>query len=76
MFAVVSANIVNALGDWLLIYGHWGFPAMGIEGSGWSTFLARVYMALVLAGTLLWVETKRKNARHSLRIDMYAYGRC
>src|SRR5262249_19214567 len=30
MFALVSANLVNAFGDWVLIYGHLGFPAMGI----------------------------------------------
>ncbi len=55
-FALVSANIVNALGDWALIYGHLGFRAMGIEGSGWSTCFARIYMASVLAITYFWTE--------------------
>src|SRR6266852_2197708 len=59
MFALVSANIVNAVGDWALIYGHLGFRAMGITGSGWSTCFARIYMAGVLGITLLWVESKR-----------------
>jgi multidrug resistance protein, MATE family len=59
MFALVSANIVNAFGNWVLIYGHLGFRAMGITGSGWSTCWARIYMALCLAVTLLWVESKR-----------------
>jgi MATE family multidrug resistance protein len=59
MFAMVSANIVNAVGDWALIYGHLGLPAMGITGSGWSTCFARIYMAGVLAVTLFWVESKR-----------------
>lgn len=59
MFALISANIVNAVGDWALIYGHLGFRAMGITGSGWSTCFARIYMAGVLALTLLWVESKR-----------------
>lgn len=36
-FALVSANIVNAVGDYALIYGHLGFRAYGIVGSGWST---------------------------------------
>ena len=63
MFALISANAVNAIGDWILIYGHLGFPAMGTTGSGWSTCIARVYMALVLLGTLFWVESKRKIAR-------------
>src|SRR5580700_7143800 len=59
MFALVSANIVNAIGNWVLIYGHLGFRAMGITGSGWSTCMARGYMALCLAITLFWVESKR-----------------
>jgi multidrug resistance protein, MATE family len=59
MLAVVSANIVNALGNWILIYGHLGVPAFGITGSGWSTCASRVYMALFLAATLVWVESKR-----------------
>lgn len=62
MFALVSANIVNAVGDWVLIYGHWGFRAEGITGSGWSTCFARIYMLLVLAITLAWVEANRKSA--------------
>jgi MATE family multidrug resistance protein len=59
MFALVSANFVNAVGNWALIYGHLGFRAIGIPGSGWSTCMARVYMALCLAITVLWVESKR-----------------
>ena len=57
-FALVSANIVNVVGDWMLIYGHLGFRAYGIVGSGWSTCFARIYMALVLALTLWWVERR------------------
>jgi multidrug resistance protein, MATE family len=47
-FALISANIVNAVGDWVLIYGHWGSPAFGVAGSGWSTCVSRIYMAAVL----------------------------
>jgi MATE family multidrug resistance protein len=70
MFAVVSANLINALGNWALIYGHLGFRAMGITGSGWSTALSRVYMVFVLALTLVWVERKRpRSERNQIRID-------
>jgi MATE family multidrug resistance protein len=77
MFALVSANIVNAFGNWVLIYGHLGFRPMGITGSGWSTCWARIYMALCLAITLLWVEAKRVQPgwMGAVRIDvrrMYA----
>jgi MATE family multidrug resistance protein len=71
MFALISANIVNAVGDWVLIYGHLGFPTMGIAGSGWSTCIARIYMAGVLVVTLLWVESQRSLPKwaHVIRID-------
>lgn len=60
MFALISANLVNVIGNWALIYGHLGFPAMGITGSGWSTCIARIYLVVVLLITLLWVESRRK----------------
>jgi multidrug resistance protein, MATE family len=43
MFALVTANIVNAIGNYFLI------PGYGVEGAGWATFGARVYMASTLA---------------------------
>jgi len=48
MFALISANLVNLVGNWALIYGHLGLPAMGTVGSGWSTCIARSYMMTVL----------------------------
>ena len=48
MFALVSANVVNAAANWVLIYGHLGFPALGVTGSAWATLIARAYMATVL----------------------------
>lgn len=38
--AIVS--VVNIVLDYILIFGHWGFPAMGIEGAAWATLLAEV----------------------------------
>ena len=55
-FALVTANLINAFFNWVLIYGKWGFPAMGTVGSGWSTAIARTYMAAVLVGYLLWYD--------------------
>ena len=71
-FALVSANVINLLGDWALIYGHLGMPAMGIVGSGWSTCFSRIYMAAILLITLLWVESKRKKEtwKGALRLEL------
>lgn len=58
-FALISANVVNLLFDWVLIYGHWGFRAYGVAGSGWSTFLARCYVMVVLFATIVWHDRKQ-----------------
>jgi multidrug resistance protein, MATE family len=42
MFALVTANIVNVVGNSILI------PQYGVEGAGWATVASRVYMALFL----------------------------
>lgn len=53
MFALVSANLINAAVNWALIYGHFGLPALGVAGSAWATVLARCYMAAVLLLAIL-----------------------
>jgi multidrug resistance protein, MATE family len=70
MFALVSANVVNAFANWVLIYGHFGFPAMGVAGSAWSTVLARCYMAAVLLIAILrrdrWTWSDLRAVRRGL----------
>jgi len=69
-FALVTANIVNAVFNWLLIYGKLGFPAMGTVGSGWSTAIARVYMAAVLIGYLFWYDRKHRTELLKTPVDV------
>jgi multidrug resistance protein, MATE family len=57
-FAVVSANVINFGGNWLLMYGNWGAPRLGLVGSGISTALSRVYIAMVLGVALLRDEER------------------
>jgi MATE family multidrug resistance protein len=56
MFALLSANAVNVLVNWLLIFGNWGLPALGVEGAGWATFFSRVYMFGVLGAFVIYKE--------------------
>lgn len=46
MIIALLANIMNAFGNWVLVFGKLGFPALGLDGSGWATFASRVFMEI------------------------------
>jgi MATE family multidrug resistance protein len=55
----VLANLLNWGGNWALIYGHLGFPAMGVRGSALSTVIARIGMAISLT-LFAWRYERRR----------------
>jgi len=72
-FALVTANLINVVGNWLLIYGHsFGpiqIPALGVTGAGLSTAISRCYLALFMVIALWRIERRhhyglRSMARH------------
>ncbi len=69
-FALVTANFVNIAGNYALVYGHFGFSAMGTVGSGWSTAFSRLYMAGVLVGYLLWYDRRHRTALLKTPVDV------
>ena len=46
MCIMLGTNVLNIIGNFLLIYGHAGFPEMGLTGAGISTLLSRVLALL------------------------------
>ena len=69
--ALVVANLANIFGNWVLIYGNLGAPAMGVEGSGWSTCIARAIMAAILFFCIVHYERRHRwgLSRAALRPD-------
>ncbi len=69
MWTLVTANLVNLAGNWVLVFGHLGAPRMGAEGSGWATCFSRAYMAVVLGAVVfrnepkLWMSSWRPDFR-------------
>ena len=48
MWILLTGNVINVVGNALLIYGLGGFPEMGLDGAGLATLLSRIYMAVAL----------------------------
>lgn len=59
MFALITANLINAVANWLLVYGHFGFPALGVAGSAWATVIARAYMLAALLFAVWLIDRQR-----------------
>jgi MATE family multidrug resistance protein len=68
MIALITANLINAAGNWVLIHGNLGMPALGVVGSAWATTAARVYMAAFLY-LAIRREHRRRGHRHP-RVDL------
>ena len=55
MYATLFGQVVNVIANYTLIFGKFGFPAMGIAGAGWGTFIgiavgAGIRIAVFLSG--------------------------
>jgi MATE family multidrug resistance protein len=48
MVITLIAVLLNIGLNWILIYGHFSFPAMGIKGAAISTLVSRIMMALMM----------------------------
>jgi multidrug resistance protein, MATE family len=48
LLTVLIANLINILLNWLLIEGHLGFPALGVDGSAWASAISRTGMPALL----------------------------
>jgi len=59
MFVLITANLINAGANWLLVYGNFGFPALGVPGSAWATVIARAYMLGALFVAVWWIDKQR-----------------
>lgn len=60
MYATIMANLINVLLNYMLIFGKFGFPAMGIVGAAYGTLVSRVVMVAYL-WYLLKGKEKSKN---------------
>ena len=68
MWIILATNGMNVLGNYALIYGHWGMPELGLTGAGLSTLAARVMAPVVIMAIFFMRRHNEAYARGFRRI--------
>ena len=75
MYAALCGQVVNICANYVLIFGKFGFPAMGIAGAGWGTFIGVSVEAVILIAMFLSGDINAAfKCRRSLNIDFGKMG--
>lgn len=69
MVVMLLANVLNAVLNWLFIFGHWGFEPMGAVGAALSTTLVRWFM---LGALVIYVLRRVDNRRYGVTGPLHA----
>lgn len=49
MIIVIGSNVVNIILNYIFIYGKLGMEPMGLNGAGWASLIARIFLADCMA---------------------------
>lgn len=66
MWIILSANVLNILGNYMLIFGKWGCPEMGLNGAGISTLTARWLSTIAILTVFLCARRYRPYKNEAL----------
>ena len=71
-WAAFISNLFNAVANYALIFGNFGFPPLGMAGAAWATQLAALIQMLILLGWLLRpVAARLYGSRHTWRPSLW-----
>ena len=64
MWIMLAGNAWNIIFNWILIYGHLGFPEMGIEGAAWATASSRLFMLILFVIVVFFTPRYKDYLKH------------
>ena len=60
LWVAIAAVLLNALLDWMLMFGNWGAPDLGLAGAGIASSLVSAFSFLALAGLVFFDRQYRR----------------
>lgn len=72
MIIVVVSNLVNIALNYVLIFGYYGFPELGLNGAGWATLISKTIMAISM---MAYVYFGRRYQPYRLGFSIGGYSR-
>lgn len=70
MWAYTIGNLLNVGLDYLMIFGHWGLPEMGIRGAAWATVISGCVPPAILYALYFSPKNEREfGTRSTFRFD-------
>jgi MATE family multidrug resistance protein len=71
MWAALIEQSINVFCNWVLIFGHFGLPKMGMAGAAWGTFIGMCFGAAIRMGAFTFGPINRDfDSRKSFRLDL------
>ncbi len=73
MVVIILANGVNVAGNWVLIYGNLGFPALGLNGAAYSSLLVELFSAVAI---VWYVLRSKRFIRYRPILEFRSFNTC
>src|SRR5690606_32472830 len=81
LYTSIVSFLLNVSLNWILIFGHFGAPALGVRGAAIATLVTRIVEFMIIVGYLLFIDKKLllriKDLYHFNQVlfkDFFRYG--
>ncbi|MDO4307072.1 MAG: MATE family efflux transporter [Eubacteriales bacterium] len=59
LYTSIASAVMNTVLNYVMIFGKWGCPAMGVNGAAWASVIAQVGGCVLLYLLFLWIYRRK-----------------